>query len=233
MRAKSVFKKIFNIFLTVFLIALIAIIVLTLVLRITGNTPSVAGYMIFRVSSGSMEPQLNVGDIILSKEMSDISELKPGDIVSYKGMHGDTQGKLITHKVVKGAYSEDGKKYIVTRGIANSDDDAPVSEEQIVGVMLCKVPLLGELYGFFLTPWGLIVAIALILLAFSGEFWNIFKLSRGERDDTPEISEDTVQKAVESYKKEKEKSALESGQAQEKLILEQPCDGIEENNNDE
>ena len=132
-KAKSVFKKIFNIFLTVFLIALIAIIVLTLVLRITGNTPSVAGYMIFRVSSGSMEPQLNVGDIILSKEISDISELKPGDIVSYKGMHGDTQGKLITHKVVKGAYSEDGKKYIVTRGIANSDDDAPVSEEQIVG----------------------------------------------------------------------------------------------------
>ncbi len=196
-------------FLTVFLIAMAIIITLTLILRITGNTPSIAGYMIFRVSSGSMQPELNVGDVILSKEISDIYELKIGDVVSYKSASGETEGKIITHKVVKTAYNNGGVDYIVTRGVANLEDDAPVSSDRIVGVMQFKIPLLNELYSFFLTPWGLVAVILLILLAFSGEFWNIYKLSHKEDEELPEVSDDDIQRAIEDYKKEKQGTSVE------------------------
>lgn len=203
MKAKSLIKKIFNIFLTVLFVLLVAIIILTIVARFSGNTPSIGGYMIFRVSSGSMEPDLKIGDVLLSKEVTDITSLNVGDIVTYHGTSANLAGKPITHQVVKGPYEENGTYYLVTKGTANLEEDPPITEEQLVGVMICKIPLINELYNFFLTPWGLITAILLIILAFSGEFWNIYKLSH-EKEDLPEVSEETIQKALEEYTKEKE-----------------------------
>lgn len=200
---KSLIKRIFNILLSVILFALIAVIAITIIIRITGNTPNLGGYMIFRVSSGSMEPELKLGDVILAKDVSDITSLKEGDIVTYNGTSGNFAGKRITHQVIKAPYEENGTYYVVTKGTANSEADPPIKEEQLVGVMICKIPLIGELYSFFLTPWGLITSILLILLAFSGEFWNIYKLSH-EKEELPEVSDETIRKAVENYKKEKE-----------------------------
>lgn len=209
MKAKSLFKRILNIFLTVIFIILIAVIVLTLVARFTGNTPSLGGYMLYRVSSGSMEPDLKIGDVILSKEVTDITTLKEGDIVTYTAISGEVAGRPVTHQIVKAPYSENGTYYIVTKGTANPVEDSPITENQLVGVMICKIPFISELYNFFLTPWGLITAILLIILAFSGEFWNIYKLSH-EKEELPEVTEETIQKALEEYKKEKESTDSEN-----------------------
>ena len=61
---KSLIKRILNIMLSVILFILIAVIAITIVMRVSGNTPNLGGYMIFRVSSGSMEPELKIGDVI-------------------------------------------------------------------------------------------------------------------------------------------------------------------------
>lgn len=157
--------------------------------------------MIFRVSTGSMEPELNVGDVILSKEVSDVKDLQLGDIITYEGREGSYADKLITHQVITAPYEENGTYYLVTKGIANNEADPVISENQIVGIMVAKIPFLGAIYSFFLTPWGLIVAILLIILAFSGEFWNIYKLSHSD-DSSPEVDSETVKKAIEQYKSE-------------------------------
>lgn len=200
---KSLPRRILNIILTVILVLLFLVIALTMFVRISGNTPNFGGYMVFRVSTGSMEPELKVGDVILTKEVSDVASLKVGDIVTYKGAVGSFSDKLITHQVVKAPYKEEGTYYLVTKGIANGEEDPVISENQVVGIMVAKIPFLGAIYSFFLTPWGLIVTILLIILIFAGEFWNIFKLSN-TNDDIQEIDEQTLQKAIEKYKADSE-----------------------------
>lgn len=202
---RSVFKRIINVLLTIVLILLVVVVAITMVVRITGNTPNFGGYMIFRVSTGSMEPELNVGDVILSKEVESITDLKVGDVITYMGAEGSYADKLITHEIVTAPYEENGAYYLVTQGIANPEADPVVSENQVVGIMVTKIPFLGAIYSFFLTPWGLIAAILLIILAFSGEFWNIYKLSHSSEDapDTKNLDSETIEKAIEQYKKEK------------------------------
>ena len=82
---------------------LIVVLVFTLVIffmsRINGSTPSVFGYSIFRVSSGSMEPELMVGDIILDNELDNPEDLKVGDVITF--ISSDCGDRLVTHKIIK------------------------------------------------------------------------------------------------------------------------------------
>ena len=87
MKKKKVFRVI-NLIKNIICWTLVVILVFTLVIsftsRINGSTPSVFGYSIFRVSSGSMEPELMVGDIILDKEVENPEDLKVGDDTIYE-----------------------------------------------------------------------------------------------------------------------------------------------------
>lgn len=199
---KSVLKKIANVLLTVVIILLAVIIAFTMFVRITGNTPTLFGYSIFRVSTGSMEPELMVGDVILTKEVDDVNSLDVGEVITYRGTIGEYADMLITHQIVKAPYVENGTTYVVTKGIANEIEDSPVPVDKITGKLVCKIPFLDMIYSFFLTPWGLLTAILLILLAFAGEFWNIYKLSHSEKAELPAINQETLEKAIEQYKQD-------------------------------
>lgn len=196
---KSVLKKIANVLLTVVIILLAVVIAFTIFVRITGNTPTLFGYSILRVSTGSMEPELMVGDVILTKEVDDVNSLAVGDVITYKGTIGEYADMLITHQIVKAPYEENGTTYVVTKGIANEIEDKPVPVDRITSKLVCKIPFLDALYSFFLTPWGLLSAVALIILAFAGEFWNIYKLSRSEKEELPAVNKETLEKAIEQY----------------------------------
>lgn len=157
---------------------LIAVLVFTLVVffmsRINGSTPSVFGYSIFRVSSGSMEPELMVGDIILDKTVDNPEDLKVGDVITFKSSdYGDL---LVTHKVIKAPYEENGKLMLQTKGIANEVEDKPISVDNVKGIMICKVDYLDTVYNVFLSPWGLLILIALIVIIFFDEIITIVKI---------------------------------------------------------
>lgn len=137
--------------------------------RIKGEVPSVFGYSILRVSSGSMEPELMVGDVILVRETQDVQDIKLDDVVTYKGS-GELSGMLVTHKVIKAPYiAEDGTCRLQTKGVANDIADSEISADRVVSVMICKIPHLDALYNLFLSPWGLVIFVALILLIFFDE----------------------------------------------------------------
>ncbi|MGN0454613.1 MAG: signal peptidase I [Ruminococcus sp.] len=199
----SVLGKILNIFLTVILILLVVLIAFIMFMRISGKTPNIAGYMVFRVSTGSMEPDLMVGDVILSKSVDNPEDLKIGDVVTYQGIVGNYKDKLITHEIVQEPYYDNGTCYVVTQGIANYESDPPVPTENIVGIMVTKIPFINNIYNFFITPWGLLTAILLILLAFSGEFYNIYKMSR-QKEDADLLSSEEIKAAVNNYKNQKD-----------------------------
>lgn len=143
-----------------------------------------------------------VGDVILTKEVDDVNALAVGDVITYKGTIGEYADMLITHQIVKAPYEENGTTYVVTKGIANEIEDKPVPVDRITSKLVCKIPFLDALYSFFLTPWGLLSAVALIILAFAGEFWNIYKLSRSEKEELPAVNQETLEKAIEQYKQD-------------------------------
>ncbi|HCI59633.1 MAG TPA: signal peptidase I [Ruminococcus sp.] len=200
---------------------LIVVLVFTLVVfftaRINGSTPSVFGYSIFRVSSGSMEPELMVGDIILDKTVDNPEDLKVGDVITFKSSdYGDL---LVTHKVIKAPYEENGKLMLQTKGIANEVEDKPISVDNVKGIMICKVDYLDTVYNVFLSPWGLLILIALIVIIFFDEIITIVKiLTNNDRSvkDADDINEIIDRLQAEKLKEQAEKVKEQSEKAEEK-----------------
>ena len=188
---------------------LIAVLVFTLVVffmsRINGSTPSVFGYSIFRVSSGSMEPELMVGDIILDKTVDNPKDLKVGDVITFKSSdYGDL---LVTHKVIKAPYEENGKLMLQTKGIANEVEDKPISVDNVKGIMICKVDYLDTVYNVFLSPWGLLILIALIVIIFFDEIITIVKILTN--NDKSVKDADNISEIIDRLQAEKLKEQAE------------------------
>ncbi|MBQ2944246.1 MAG: signal peptidase I [Ruminococcus sp.] len=182
------FEKIKKIIGFILIGILVLVLIYTLVSRISGDTPSIFGYSMLRVSSESMEPELNVGDIILVKEVAP-ETLKKGDVITYQGEEGSVAGKLITHQIVSEPYEKDGLHYFTTRGIKEGAlDDPEIDETQILGKVQIKVPIVGTIYDFFTQWYGLAAFAAILLIAFSSEIINLVSILRNKEDEQdPEV----------------------------------------------
>lgn len=136
----KIFKKIAKI-IEVILIAIIIFISLIIIIqRFSNNEKSFLGYRIFRVETGSMVPKYLVGDVILVKDQK-FEQLKIGDDLTYNGLSGNVAGKIITHQIID-IEIVNGKKIIHTKGIANSQEDPEIFEEQIIGKVITKMNIL-------------------------------------------------------------------------------------------
>lgn len=158
--------------------SLVVVLVLSLVMffvsRVQGAPPTVFGYSFFRVSSGSMEPELSVGDVILDRTIDDPKSIQVGDTVTFKSHElGDI---MVTHKVIVAPYEKNGRLMLQTQGIANELPDKPITADSVKGVLIKKIPFLKEVYNVFLSPWGLLILIALIILIFIDEIITIVKI---------------------------------------------------------
>ncbi|WP_294908718.1 signal peptidase I [uncultured Ruminococcus sp.] len=200
---------------------LIAVLVFTLVVffmsRINGSTPSVFGYSIFRVSSGSMEPELKVGDIILDKVVENPEALKVGDVITFKS--DDYGDMLVTHKVIRAPYEENGKLMLQTKGVANEIADNPIRIDEVKGIMICKVDYLDTVYNVFLSPWGLLILIALIVIIFFDEIITIVKiLTNNDKSvkDADDINEIIDRLQAEKLKEQAERIKEQSEKTEEK-----------------
>lgn len=185
-------KKIVNVISAIILVITFIFVVLLVFTRIQGKTPEVFGYQILRVSSSSMEPRLEVGDVILSKKVDDITSLKLGDIITYKGESGSYSGKLITHEVTLEPYEYNSKYYLQTMGIANTLPDPEISEDQVVGIMICTLPFLSGVYNFFMTPWGLIIVLGFLAILFVNEAFALKKLVSEDKASDADLSDNEV-----------------------------------------
>jgi signal peptidase len=156
-----------------------------------------------------MEPELSVGDVILSKKIN-ANTLEIGDIISYNGTEGDYANKIITHKIIN-IDESGGERVFTTMGIANDTADPPVYESQVLGKMVYKVPIIGTLYSFFMTIYGLIAVILIILLAFSNEIITLFKLAKEKvhRDVTREFEEQNGTSILTDHENEEEENKTE------------------------
>lgn len=120
--------------------------------RLTGNqVPMPFGYGASVVLSGSMEPALSVGDLLILQEADAYFE---GDMVVYQS------GQMaVVHRVVS-----INEETAVTRGDANNSNDTPIPVTAIKGRVIASVPNVGRVVWAIKSPTGLIVTIALAVL---------------------------------------------------------------------
>lgn len=154
-RIWRILKCILNIFVTIFIILFLLVVCLQ---RFSNNRISFFDYRMFTVVSGSMKPNYNVGDVLISKNV-DPSKIKVGDDLSYLGRNGDFKDKVVTHRVVDIYQDKDGKYLFKTKGTANILEDPIVYEEQLYGVVVYKSVILSAMYKIVGTTTGMFIFI--------------------------------------------------------------------------
>jgi len=159
-------------------IELVAVIFIVF-MRIGGDVPTIFGHNLYVIVSPSMEPEICVGDIIISKEYKG-EMLEKDQVITYRGREGDLAGKIITHKVVN--VSQDGET-IVTRGVANGSDDPAIGKSDVMSVMVYKTFLIGKIYSVISTVWGFILLVLTPMLALIvSEVVNLLKDIKAEKE---------------------------------------------------
>jgi len=91
------------------------------------------------VASGSMEPKMYAGDVvIIAKVSADNVEL--GDVIQFRVPEEVT----IMHRVIEIQETETGGKLFITKGDANDQPDSePVMPENVVGKTVMTIPKIG------------------------------------------------------------------------------------------
>lgn len=117
--------------------------------RLMGNQiPMPFGVGFAVVLSGSMEPEMSTGDLIVVVENDDY---KVNDIVVYQYNYS-----LIVHRIV----DMNGDK-VITKGDANNVNDEAIRMSDIKGKVVLTIPYLGEITTLIKSP----IATVLIILA--------------------------------------------------------------------
>lgn len=141
----------------------VAMIVAVSTLKLPGS------YKIFVVESGSMEPAILKGSIVISKPQGNYQK---NDIITVTSL---TRPKdSITHRIVAVEVGDKNISYL-TKGDKN---DAPDSEKRlkqnVIGKVVFSVPFLGFLVAFAKTLEGLIMLIIVpVVLIIYGELKTI------------------------------------------------------------
>ncbi len=114
---------------------------------------SIGGVKLYSVQSGSMEPAIGTGSMVMVKSQANY---EVGDIITYQERQ-DPQ-KTITHRIIKKEYT--GIDRYTTKGDANDSPDANiVIPSRIIGKVIFNVPYFGFIVGFTRTLPGLILVI--------------------------------------------------------------------------
>jgi signal peptidase len=118
------------------------------------------------VRSGSMQPAIGVGDLVVVHQSSRITAPAPGIFPKYKvgdivAFSGGNSKVLTTHRIVNVA-TVDGKISYQTRGDANNaPDDNQVSEDKILGKTTIKIAGLGKIFTIAKTRNGFLALVVL------------------------------------------------------------------------
>ncbi len=129
------------------------------------------------VSSGSMEPAIHTGSLVMILPQS---AYEVGDVITFGE---DTRTKVpTTHRIVD-ARVESGVMVFQTKGDANEDPDVrEVGEGEVIGKVVLAIPYLGYIIDFAKQPIGFFLLIvtpaAAIIL---DEVWKIVKEIKKEK----------------------------------------------------
>lgn len=127
---------------------------------IPNQTVKVFGFKPYNVMTQSMEPVLNVNDMIIVKNFK-VEDLEVDDIITfYADIDYNGEKEIVTHYIY--SITEDAPgEYTIRTNRYYSDDQSPVAdtwrlnENDVLGLYSFKIPYLGYVTEFFKSPFGI------------------------------------------------------------------------------
>ena len=134
-------------------------------------------YNAFVVLTGSMLPDIQVYDVVVTKKVA-AKTLEEGDVITFASSDSRFLNTIITHRIIKKNYDKETNAYTFqTKGDNNNvADSALVNSNNIYGKVIIKIPKLGYLQEFLTTDGGWIMVILLPCLVVIS--YDIVKLAK-------------------------------------------------------
>ena len=167
-------KKRMSILRILFVIIIIVVLYNILLLVITSANDaknwSLFGYQAYAVTSNSMEPEINIGDVVIVRTCKE-EDIHENDIITFY-----QNGYINTHRVAE-IVDMDGKKFITKGDNNNAEDSKEVEFADIKGKVIMKIPFLGSVINFLQDRLIILIIILILLLLL---LWKIVKDERKE-----------------------------------------------------
>lgn len=112
---------------------------------------NIFGYTFFEVATGSMEPTIDVGDVIIVKITNEVNE---NDIIVC-----NKDNAFITHRLIR--IEEDN---FITKGDANNTEDEPMNKSDLVGKVVNIIPNFSLWKKVIYTPQVIIPIFVMLIL---------------------------------------------------------------------
>lgn len=165
---KSKVSKVVTVILSVILWCVILLAALfaftTLATKNEKNVANLFGFTPMSVQSDSMAPTFSAGDLIIIRK-TDTSKLKVGDIITFHTII-ESQFALNTHRITEIQGDGSARNYI-TKGDNNAIPDThTISDGDIVGKYVTKLPGFGKVLDFISSSVGFLAVIVLPMLIF-------------------------------------------------------------------
>lgn len=158
-------------------------------LALGSSLPMVGGHGLAIVTSGSMQPAIRRGDVVLTRdvsgsdrELSAFRDIKVNDIISYEGVGNDNLS--ITHRVVARTVTQDGVT-LATRGDAVVGAvPSVVPASRVEGKVVAVVPYLGLILIALGSRMVLAGTVVLLLTVLFARGWSTPKRRPRIQDST-------------------------------------------------
>ncbi|MBR3760739.1 MAG: signal peptidase I [Ruminococcus sp.] len=176
--------KIMTIIGIIICVILVPILIINITLIIKSHTnkddvPKIGGYCPLIVLTGSMEPEIKDGDLIIVKQI-DGDDVKVGDVISFFDPES-TSNSVLTHRVTE-IVEENGSLSFRTKGDANNTEDKmAVPEDELVGIYKSRIPGAGNVAMFMQSTAGLVICVILPLILLVG--YDIIRRRRYEKEN--------------------------------------------------
>ena len=176
---KRIFNTCISIIFTIIILVVASLIIQKFALK--EEVPNIFGYKILQVMSGSMSGEFETGDTILIKEIKNESDLKIGDIITYR----IEKNTMVTHRIVNITKIGEKLNYTLKGDANNIEDSEKITFSNIEGIYVRKLNLIGKLITFMQKPYGLIITFMtptlLILIVINNEKAKEEKRNRRRR----------------------------------------------------
>lgn len=178
---------------------LIALTLLVSTFPITGN------YQLKVVKSGSMEPAIKTGSVVVVKP---VDQYKIQDVITFINL--SKKNEPVTHRIIDIEVIE-GNPFYITQGDANNaPDQRTIPQKEIVGKVLFSIPYLGYAVDAAKKPLGFILIIAIpaaiIIYDELRKVWReIARLKNKKKDMEQDNQIKELKDKIEELEKDKDK----------------------------
>ena len=168
---ESLIQRRISALVTVLLILTVLLCMYVVIQVLSNGYVNICGFMMFRVVTGSMEPTIPVGSLLLTQQV-DIESIRLDDIICFRTQEVEIWGKIVTHRVVGVFEGLDGGSLLETKGDANLVMDGYlVNKNNFVGKVVWYTgddSVLSSIFSFFTNKVGFLGCIVFPCLLLAG-----------------------------------------------------------------